>query len=40
MKVGIVAKTRIQEFGPQLAEILERLRSYGCRVLVDQEGRR
>ena len=37
MKVGIVAKTRIQEFGPQLAKILERLRSYGCRVFVDQK---
>ncbi len=37
MKVGIVAKTRLQEFGPQLTEILGRLRSYGCQVFVDRK---
>ena len=37
VKVGIVAKTRIQEFGPQLVKILEHLRSYGCQVFVDQK---
>ena len=37
MKVGVVAKTRIQEFATQLVGILERLRSYGCQVFVDQQ---
>ena len=37
VKLGIVAKTRISEFGPQLVKILERLYSYGCQVFVDQK---
>ena len=35
MKVGIIAKTRVQEFSSQLTRILEHLEAAGCEVFLD-----